>query len=197
MPTEERVVSAVTDEALALRGGASENDEPSIDGNESVTSIDDAEGAELREQARALLEPEDETAAGSDGEEPEGKMESESDDAAEVTEATHTGKPTRKPRSGEEPKVSSGDSENEMVANQTAPAPKVLGKRVAAKAAALAPAPKRVPWSDKEVELLRRGVRVHGAGHWKVILESAGGEGFHPIRTPMHLKDKWRNLGDC
>ena len=49
----------------------------------------------------------------------------------------------------------------------------------------------RIEWTPEEEALLRRGVKVHGLGAWRQILE---GGAFHPKRTSVHLKDKYRNM---
>jgi Myb-like DNA-binding domain len=52
-------------------------------------------------------------------------------------------------------------------------------------------------FTSEEEALLVEGVRVYGVGNWKLILASSGkgpGSRFHPRRTPVDLKDKWRNL---
>ena len=62
---------------------------------------------------------------------------------------------------------------------------------VASPAALDTPSRRRVPWLESEVDALRHGVELHGTGAWALIL--AGG-GFHPKRSGVDLKDKWRNL---
>ena len=52
--------------------------------------------------------------------------------------------------------------------------------------------PKRVRWTDAEVQYLRDGVRAHGKGSWKQILENP--EYQFLGRSQVDLKDKWRNL---
>lgn len=52
---------------------------------------------------------------------------------------------------------------------------------------------KRVSWSDEEVKQLQLGVRNHGEGFWSAILQDQSLD-FHPQRTQIDLKDKWRNL---
>ncbi|XP_072176061.1 uncharacterized protein [Diadema setosum] len=48
----------------------------------------------------------------------------------------------------------------------------------------------RRPWSDEEVENLRKGVERYGTGRWMEILLSFKFDN----RTNVQLKDKWRNL---
>lgn len=45
-------------------------------------------------------------------------------------------------------------------------------------------------WTQEEVTSLVEGVRLYGAGHWKQIWKSYRFDG----RTPVDLKDKWRNI---
>lgn len=52
---------------------------------------------------------------------------------------------------------------------------------------------KRVDWSDSEIESLQNGVRIHGESAWSAILNDSVLK-FHPHRTQVDLKDKWRNL---
>eukprot|EP00466_Bigelowiella_natans_P018035 jgi/Bigna1/76983/fgenesh1_pg.45_\ len=52
---------------------------------------------------------------------------------------------------------------------------------------------KRIRWTQEEEAALVRGVKDYGAGSWARIL-SAHRKTFHPVRTGIHLKDKWRNL---
>jgi Myb-like DNA-binding domain len=47
-------------------------------------------------------------------------------------------------------------------------------------------------FTTEEEALLMEGVRAFGAGNWKQILASS--PAFHWKRTPVDLKDKWRNL---
>ena len=49
----------------------------------------------------------------------------------------------------------------------------------------------RVAWTAEEVAELRRGVEMHSAGRWAHILKKCR---FHPNRTAVDIKDKWRNL---
>ncbi|KAL8533025.1 hypothetical protein ACS0TY_009328 [Phlomoides rotata] len=56
----------------------------------------------------------------------------------------------------------------------------------------------RLPWTSREEDKLKEGMRLHGAPHdrtipWKQILEHGVGV-FEPSRTTMDLKDKWRNI---
>lgn len=53
----------------------------------------------------------------------------------------------------------------------------------------------RVKWSDMEVQALKKGMQTHGSqsNKWCAILNSSQGT-FHPSRTGVDLKDKWRNL---
>jgi len=48
----------------------------------------------------------------------------------------------------------------------------------------------RIPWSNRELDQLRKGVEKYGVGQWKKIHENLS----FPNRTPVDLKDKWRNL---
>jgi len=52
---------------------------------------------------------------------------------------------------------------------------------------------KPVPWSDAETEALKRGVRNHGVGNWRAILDDEGAN-LEACRTNVSLKDRWRNL---
>lgn len=52
---------------------------------------------------------------------------------------------------------------------------------------------KAVQWTDKEIECIKRGVADLGAGKWTRILE-ANREVFHEGRTPVDLKDKYRQI---
>jgi hypothetical protein len=47
-------------------------------------------------------------------------------------------------------------------------------------------------FTEEEERLLLEGVALYGIGNWKTILNKM--EGFHPKRTPMNLKDKFRNI---
>ncbi|KAK4538710.1 hypothetical protein CDCA_CDCA19G4735 [Cyanidium caldarium] len=49
-----------------------------------------------------------------------------------------------------------------------------------------------VRFTECEERLLLEGVALYGIGHWKRILHNM--DGFHPKRTPMNLKDKFRNI---
>lgn len=51
---------------------------------------------------------------------------------------------------------------------------------------------KRKPWSNVEEDTLRAGVKKYGAGNWKFILIKY--KDIFDDRTPVDLKDKWRNL---
>ncbi len=51
----------------------------------------------------------------------------------------------------------------------------------------------KVPWTQGEVDVLKAGVEMFGPGKWVQILEY-GKNKFHSVRTPVHLKDKYRNL---
>ena len=68
----------------------------------------------------------------------------------------------------------------------------VPARRPAATAAKAAARP-RVRWSEAEVENLRHGVERHEGlpNMWATILSKYE---FHPYRTSVDLKDKWRNL---
>ena len=48
----------------------------------------------------------------------------------------------------------------------------------------------RIAWSQDEVDNLVSGVQLYGVGEWKQI---ANHFEFNK-RTPVDLKDKWRNL---
>ncbi|XP_065065200.1 uncharacterized protein LOC135691304 [Rhopilema esculentum] len=50
---------------------------------------------------------------------------------------------------------------------------------------------KRRPFSEEEVEWLRRGVKRYGFGNWATILRNYP---FPSKRTAVNLKDKWRNI---
>lgn len=52
---------------------------------------------------------------------------------------------------------------------------------------------KRVAWTPAEIESLQNGVRIHGESAWSAILDDTNLR-FHPNRTQVDLKDKWRNL---
>ncbi|KAF6000384.1 hypothetical protein F1559_000393 [Cyanidiococcus yangmingshanensis] len=49
-----------------------------------------------------------------------------------------------------------------------------------------------VRFTEEEERLLLEGVALYGIGNWKAILSRM--HGFHPKRTPMNLKDKFRNM---
>jgi len=58
-------------------------------------------------------------------------------------------------------------------------------------------APGRARFTDEEDEALRAGVRKHGEGRWKAILEDpAFATVFKSVkpRTAVNLKDRWRNI---
>ena len=48
-------------------------------------------------------------------------------------------------------------------------------------------------WSEEETALLVDAVCVRGTGSWADILEQHRAT-FHPTRSSVDLKDKWRNL---
>lgn len=48
-------------------------------------------------------------------------------------------------------------------------------------------------WTAEETEVLIDSVTVHGTGSWADILAQHRAI-FHPTRTSVDLKDKWRNL---
>lgn len=48
------------------------------------------------------------------------------------------------------------------------------------------------PWSNTEKEALLKGVEEHGEGKWQLILSSSNA--FHPCRSSVDLKDKFRLL---
>lgn len=54
---------------------------------------------------------------------------------------------------------------------------------------------KKVTWGEEEIKTLRAGYKELGTSKnpWATIL-STYKEKFHPVRTSVHLKDKWRNL---
>ena len=52
---------------------------------------------------------------------------------------------------------------------------------------------KRVMWTETEVNALREGVRICGAGNWVEILRRSPNQ-FHPSRRPADIKDKHRTL---
>ena len=52
-------------------------------------------------------------------------------------------------------------------------------------------AKKRYPFSNTEVTNLKKGVEKYGVGRWQDILAEYN---FDARRTPVDLKDKWRNL---
>ena len=51
----------------------------------------------------------------------------------------------------------------------------------------------RLEWSQKEISHLKKGVKKHGEGFWSAIRQDSELH-FHPQRTQVDLKDKWRNL---
>ena len=53
------------------------------------------------------------------------------------------------------------------------------------------PKRKKVPWTEEEVENLRRGIQNFGIGKWADIFARYK---FNPSRDPTALRDKWRNL---
>ena len=52
---------------------------------------------------------------------------------------------------------------------------------------------KRIAWSATEIEALQDGVRIYGESAWSAIINDLSLR-FHPHRTQVDLKDKWRNL---
>jgi hypothetical protein len=50
----------------------------------------------------------------------------------------------------------------------------------------------RLRWTEAEEAALRAGVLAHGEGRWSQILEESAA--FHPRRSNVDLKDKWRGL---
>ena len=52
---------------------------------------------------------------------------------------------------------------------------------------------RRTRWSPDEVAALESGVSTFGDGHWEEVLRLQAAR-FHPGRTAVDLKDKWRNL---
>ena len=54
----------------------------------------------------------------------------------------------------------------------------------------------RVPWTDPEVKALTAGFKKFGSKWTSILLTSGGvsGVSFHPSRTSLDLKDKWRNI---
>lgn len=48
------------------------------------------------------------------------------------------------------------------------------------------------PWSSAEQDALLKGVEKHGEGKWQLILSSS--DAFHPCRSSVDLKDKFRLL---
>lgn len=52
---------------------------------------------------------------------------------------------------------------------------------------------KRTAWSTKETRDLMKGVERHGEGKWALILHDKTLH-FHPTRTAVDLKDKYRNI---
>ena len=55
----------------------------------------------------------------------------------------------------------------------------------------LAPKLKRRRWTEQEEEIFFKKVLRHGPGYWSDIRASLG---VRFGRTPLQLKDKWRNL---
>jgi hypothetical protein len=55
------------------------------------------------------------------------------------------------------------------------------------------PARVRVAWTPAETAALLQGVQRHGVGQWEPIL-AAHRDVFHPKRTAVDLKDKYRNV---
>ena len=53
--------------------------------------------------------------------------------------------------------------------------------------------PHNTRWSAEETELLIESVIVRGTGSWADILAQHRAV-FHPTRSSVDLKDKWRNL---
>ena len=51
----------------------------------------------------------------------------------------------------------------------------------------------KVPWTALETNKLKRGIEMFGCGNWESVLEY-GKNVFHPKRTAVDLKDKYRNL---
>ena len=51
---------------------------------------------------------------------------------------------------------------------------------------------KRVPWSEKEVAALHKGLRLYGVGNWAKILRNS--LDFHSCRNSSSIRDKYRNL---
>mmetsp|Transcript_21654 Transcript_21654/g.38444 ORF Transcript_21654/g.38444 Transcript_21654/m.38444 type:complete len:409 (+) Transcript_21654:56-1282(+) len=52
---------------------------------------------------------------------------------------------------------------------------------------------KRIPWTPEEEDALVKGVQRYGVGKWADI-KADWPNIFNPLRTSVHLKDKWRNL---
>lgn len=48
------------------------------------------------------------------------------------------------------------------------------------------------PWSSAEQDALLKGIEKHGEGKWQLILSSS--DVFHPCRSSVDLKDKFRLL---
>merc|ERR1712226_338754 len=51
----------------------------------------------------------------------------------------------------------------------------------------------KVPWTNDEIECLRMGVQLYGAGKWSEIVKY-GKSRFNPKRTSVDVKDKYRWL---
>lgn len=63
------------------------------------------------------------------------------------------------------------------------------------KAGAAGSGGKRINWADYEDEALIQGLKRHGWGEWKLVLEDEQNESlFHPSRTNVKLKDRARVL---
>jgi len=54
---------------------------------------------------------------------------------------------------------------------------------------------KKVPWTNKEVKVLKKGYAEYGdkKNPWATILDAYRSQ-FNIVRTSTHLKDKWRNI---
>lgn len=55
------------------------------------------------------------------------------------------------------------------------------------------PRRQRIAWTVKETSFLQKGVLKYGEGAWSSIISDPNLH-FHPRRTQVDLKDKWRNL---
>ena len=51
----------------------------------------------------------------------------------------------------------------------------------------------KIPWTENEVETLKTGIELYGAGKWADVLKYGRGN-FNPKRTSVDLKDKYRWL---